>query len=317
MNLANARLGGLVLMMIAGTPSDAAEGNAGGARLLADFTSNGDDLGWYVVNDDVMGGRSVGGFNIADGDLRFSGRTDTDGGGFSSIRTAPVRLDLSAFEGIRLRVRADGRRYTWRLATDARYRGRPIAYWAEFDTRAGEGQTIDVPFARFEPRYRGTSLDGPSLDTRSITGMGLMIYDERDGPFELALEAVYAYGEPAFSLLRYRWEKRVLIVSAPAAKDEMYDKQMSAIDAARSAFEDRDMLLVTLLDDGPATAGERALSVEDVAGARAALAVRPDTFALRLIGKDGGVKLASEAPVPMDEIYALIDRMPMRQREKK
>ncbi len=104
---------------------------------ITDFTEDSADLGWYVVNDNVMGGRSDGGFSVASGELRFSGLTDTRGGGFSSIRTGALSLDLSSHAGIRLRVRGDGRRYTWRLSTDARIYGRPIAYWADFETADG------------------------------------------------------------------------------------------------------------------------------------------------------------------------------------
>jgi hypothetical protein len=50
--------------------------------------------------------------------------------------------------------------------------------------------------------------------------------------------------------------------------------------------------------------------------ARAALGIRPGSFALRLIGKDGSVKFSGEAATSMTEIYDLIDTMPMRQREK-
>ncbi len=157
---------------------------------LASGTS---DPGWYVVNDNVMGGRSEGDFSIREGELHFAGRTNTNGGGFSSIRTNRVELDLAKYDGIRLRVKGDGRRYTWRLSTDARWRGREIGYWADFDTDEGAWRTVDIPFSRFIPRYRGTRLDGPELDPAQITGMGLMIYDKLDGPFELRLAGVHAY----------------------------------------------------------------------------------------------------------------------------
>ena len=85
------------------------------------------DLEWIVVNDNVMGGRSEGGFETDNGELGFAGSTNTNGGGFSSIRSRPVQADLSAFEGIQLRVRGDGRRYTWRLTTDARWMGRELS----------------------------------------------------------------------------------------------------------------------------------------------------------------------------------------------
>ncbi len=156
------------------------------------------DLAWYVVNDEVMGGQSKGNFKQDPGTIRFVGNTNTNGGGFSSIRSKPLQLDLSDYAGIRLRVKADGRRYTWRLTTDARSHGRQISYWADFETRNGEWHMIDIPFASFDPRYRGEQLDGPALNPGQITGMGLMIYDKEDGPFELRLSSVLAYspGEP-------------------------------------------------------------------------------------------------------------------------
>lgn len=161
--------------------------------LLTDFTSNSSDLGWYVVNDNVMGGRSEGDFEQQEGELIFTGRTNTNGGGFSSIRTQAVQLDLSNSTGIELKIRGDGRRYTWRLTTNARWRGRRISYWADFETREGEWSTINIPFASFVPQYRGYQLEGPALDPAQITGMGLMIYDKQDGPFELHLGSVHAY----------------------------------------------------------------------------------------------------------------------------
>ena len=161
--------------------------------LLTDFTPASPDLGWYVVNDNVMGGRSKGDFEQSPGNLSFTGQTNTRGGGFSSIRTGPLQLDLSDHAGIRLRVKGDGRRYTWLLTTDARWRGRPVNYWADFETVKGEWSVVDIPFTEFIPRFRGTELDGPALNPQQITGMGLMIYDNLDGPFELQLASVHSY----------------------------------------------------------------------------------------------------------------------------
>jgi hypothetical protein len=178
-----------MLMMFSAHSRDGADAGL----LLTDFTADGPDLGWYVVNDNVMGGRSEGGFTLEQGELYFAGSTNTRGGGFSSIRTSGLRLDLSRYDGIRLRVRGDGRRYTWRLATNARWRGRPVGFWAEFDTEDGVWSTVDIPFSRFVPQFRGMRLEGPGVDAGQVTGMGLMIYDKQDGPFELRLASVHAY----------------------------------------------------------------------------------------------------------------------------
>jgi hypothetical protein len=318
MNLKSISLfSGLLLMTLLGPPLIASESPAKGELLLTDFTSGSPELGWYVVNDNVMGGRSEGDFEQQPGELRFAGRTNTNGGGFSSIRTSPLRLDLSSHTGIRLRVKGDGRRYTWGLTTDARWRGRPVAYWADFETRNGSWITVDIPFSSFIPRFRGARLDGPPPNPGRITGMGLMIYDNQDGPFEMHLATVHAYSANApFTLTQYQWKNRVLVLSAPTEDDKNLRQQQDEVASMAEEFADRDMVLVILLDNGTSIADDRELSAGEAAAVRAALKVRPGSFALRLIGKDGSIKSASETAVSMTEIYALIDTMPMRQQEK-
>jgi hypothetical protein len=304
-------------MMTFPGPTLTAASENGKEAVLTDFTAMRSDLGWYVVNDNVMGGRSIGDFEIENGALRFTGRTNTNGGGFSSIRTQPVQLDLSNHTGIRLHVMGDGRRYTWRLTTNARWRGGQISYWADFETRKDAWGMTSIPFSSFVPRYRGQRLDGPALNPGRITGMGLMIYDKQDGPFDLRLASVQAYAADAhFTLLQYQWKKRVLVVSAGSANDESLRKQQNDLASTLEEFADRDMVLVTLIDDAVSTADGRELTTEDAMAAREALGIRSGSFTLRLIGKDGSVKLLRDTPTPMTEIYALIDSMPMRRREK-
>lgn len=184
-------------MTLFGPTPNASGTDPGGERVLTDFAADSPDLGWYVQNDNVMGGRSEGGFRTEPGTLIFAGSTNTDGGGFSSIRTRPFELDLSKYQGIQLHVKGDGRRYTWQLQTTALYRGYPVSYWAEFDTREGEWSTVNIPFARFYPQFRGFRLNGPELDPGEITEFGLYIYDNKDGPFELRLDSVKAYAAEA------------------------------------------------------------------------------------------------------------------------
>ncbi len=286
-------------------------------QLLTDFTAETADFGWFVVNDNVMGGRSDGGFDMNKGTLYFAGRTNTRGGGFSSIRTRGPRMDLSDFDGVRLRVKGDGRRYTWQIRTNATYRGRDVSYWAEFDTRKDEWITVDLPFSSFIPKFRGFELRGGAPDPTQIRGMGLMIYDGKDGPFELSLDHVQAYAETEelFTLGRFLWDKRVLLVNAQDAGHEDLQRLKGDIDESIDEFEARDMVLVTLLDSGVASAGERELARAEVETMRNAVGVSDDSFSVVLVGKDGGVKLKSDDPTSLNDIYALIDQMPMRRQE--
>lgn len=154
--------------------------------LLTDFDTA-TDLGWFSVNDGVMGGRSSGGFRIEDGVLLFAGTTNTDGGGFASIRTQPRLPSLEGRRAIRLLAHGDGRRYVVRLESDD-----GVAYWADFEPAAEESAWVRVPFADFRPRHRGRWLSGPPLDTSRIKALGIMCYDGRDGPFRLEVERIEA-----------------------------------------------------------------------------------------------------------------------------
>ena len=76
------------------------------------------------------------------------------------------------------------------------------------------------------------------------------------------------------------------------------------------------MILVTLLDNAVSATEGRSLTTEEASTARAILGIRPGSFAVKLIGKDGSIKLSEETATPMTKIYSLIDTMPMRQREE-
>jgi hypothetical protein len=227
-----------------------------------------------------------------------------------------LQLDLSNSSGVQLSVKGDGRRYTWQLSSTARWRGRQISYWADFETSKDEWRTVNIPFSSFIPRFRGVELDGPALDPREIAGMGLMIYDKQDGPFELRLASVGTYVADAdFSLQQYKWKNRILVLSAASEDDENFRLQLSELARAPKEFQDRDMILVTLLDEGTSIAGDTRLTPGEVSATRAALGLGGTSFCVSLVGKDGSKKLSSTAPAPMTEIYALIDSMPMRRSE--
>ena len=186
---------GIILLPLLYPPLSASESDELDTLSLTSFNADTPDFGWYVQNDNVMGGRSEGGFDISSGQLIFSGNTNTNGGGFSSIRTQPLKLDLSAYTGIRVKVKADGRRYTWGIQTNARWRGRRVNYWADFDTLADETNVIDIPFTSFFPQFRGFKLEGPEIDLSQINEFALYQYDKTDGPFNLHLISVEAYME--------------------------------------------------------------------------------------------------------------------------
>jgi len=100
--------------------------------------------------------------------------------------------DLSAFDGLRIRIRGDGRTYRIRLRSGKRYDG--IAYQADFRTRDEVLTEFTVPFSKMIPVWRGRYVRGAKpLDRSSIRQVGFMISDGKAGPFQLDIEQVVAY----------------------------------------------------------------------------------------------------------------------------
>lgn len=157
------------------------------SMTIFDF-SQGNSI-WPQINDGVMGGLSSGQMVAAEGYATFQGDVSFDNnGGFSSVRSRPVIHDLSAFEGLVLRVCGDGKRYGFRLKTDASFDG--VSYQVEITPPAGEWIEIDIPFGDFVPVYRGRVVRGhPLLDPSRIATFGLLI-SRQEGPFKIDIEAI-------------------------------------------------------------------------------------------------------------------------------
>lgn len=111
----------------------------------------------------------------------------------------------------------------------------------------------------------------------------------------------------------YAWTARPLLIFAPAAADPQRLAQRRALLTEADAMSDREMRLIEVLGDTAYADG--VIAPFSAAELRRAYAAPAEAFAVLLIGKDSGVKLRAAAPTPASEIFALIDRMPMRRRE--
>jgi monofunctional biosynthetic peptidoglycan transglycosylase len=107
---------------------------------LFDFTQT-KNATRQVVNDDVMGGISTRSFRLTNGVAVFSGTVSLENsGGFASVRTLPIRLELGDASGLVLRVRGDGRRYKFTTRRDTSLDSPP--YQNAFATKRGEWRSF-------------------------------------------------------------------------------------------------------------------------------------------------------------------------------
>ena len=152
-------------------------------------------LRWTSVDDVVMGGVSDSLMQVSeDGTGVFAGHLSLENeGGFASVRAPLPENDYSGYDGIVLRVKGDGKRYSFRVRTDMVFDG--VVYRQEFDTVAGEWMDVLSPFSDFKPSFRGRiASDAPPLDPSRIFQIGFLISEKQEGSFRLEVEIIAAYG---------------------------------------------------------------------------------------------------------------------------
>ncbi|MDA7936365.1 CIA30 family protein [bacterium] len=312
------RLASLLLLLLATCTISAQEsGRLLATRTLASFADKTEGRRWQTVLDGVMGGRSTGKFRVTDGSMIFTGVLNTNGGGFSSVRRRgkDLKLGQEGEQGIHLRLRGDGRKYTLRLRQPSGGRRAP-SYRFQFRTIKGDGwQDVFVPYAQLKPTWRGRKLDLPPVDPSMVDELGISIDDKIDGPFQIEIQKIATFA--AFDIADYRGLRRPLIIFAASADDPLLTRQLAALQAAEDGLAAREMTLIVVLDKGKSYAGSRILSAADKASLRERFRdeAMKGGFAVQLVGKDGGVKRVSTSPLETSDLFAQIDKMPMRIRE--
>ncbi len=160
---------------------------------LHDFSRPEEARRFGAIDDVVMGGRSWSrlAHDAAAALAAFEGEVSLeDGGGFASVRSEPTPRDLSAFRGLALRVRGDGRRYKLNVRTDAAFDC--VTWQAAFRPAPGAWEEVSLPWPAFEPRFRGRPVAAGALDAARVVTLGLLVSDRQAGPFRLELAWIAA-----------------------------------------------------------------------------------------------------------------------------
>lgn len=165
-----------------------------GETILFDFNSTTTSVSWYTVNDDVMGGISKSNMKLNDdGTATFRGQVSLENnGGFASIRSVINNSFESDYKGVTLRVKGDGNIYNVRFRTNRNFDG--YAYQAKIKTEKNKWKEFKIPFKDFAPTFRGYTLsDKPSLESKDIVQIGVLIADKQFGNFELIMDWIKFY----------------------------------------------------------------------------------------------------------------------------
>ena len=165
---------------------------APGNEYRIDFGKNQEgDAGWYIVNDGVMGGRSVGQGELKEESVLFKGIISLENnGGFASIRSRYDRLDLSNYEHLNIRYRATGEPCKIMLESSRQF-WQP--YFAQrLDPTGSEWRTVRFDLTEFK-QYRLARPTG-RIATKSaledIIRVGIMTDSKNESAFEIEVDYI-------------------------------------------------------------------------------------------------------------------------------
>lgn len=163
-------------------------------NMLIDFTDKKAGHQMNVVNDGVMGGLSQGIIEMTQNDsLLFKGNISLqNNGGFSSFRIAGKQWDLSAWKGVEILVKGDGRTYGLRATTDETFLRSSVSFTADFKTVKDEWVKLQIPFSKMKASWRGRKLDR-NFDPAQIKGLGIILADKQAGKFALEIKSISAW----------------------------------------------------------------------------------------------------------------------------
>ena len=78
---------------------------------------------------------------------------------------------------------------------------------------------------------------------------------------------------------------------------------------------DRDLVIFEILESGPSNMNTEFIDPQSAQSLREKFDIPMGEFAVILIGKDGGIKMKRQEKTDLEDIFRLIDAMPMRLQE--
>ena len=157
-------------------------------RVIFDFNKKSDLQDWIIVDDVVMGGRSLSTFKLnEDGIGVFEGNISLENnGGFSSLRYRFLKKTIKEYTQVKIRLRGDGKKYQFRIKSNtADY----FSYIAPFQT-SGKWQEIVIPLEDLYPSFRGRRLNQPNFSSDYIEELAFLIGNKKSESFKLLIDKI-------------------------------------------------------------------------------------------------------------------------------
>lgn len=121
----------------------------------------------------------------------------------------------------------------------------------------------------------------------------------------------------AQNLSEHQWKNRILIIQFDHAEQENYLEQIQLLKDHQQGLKERKLVVYQVCDDLYKMNLKKDSSWDKVDGNffEKISQEKETNFSIHLIGLDGGTKLHKSKVLTMKELFAIIDRMPMRRQE--
>ena len=106
-----------------------------------------------------------------------------------------------------------------------------------------------------------------------------------------------------------------MFLFAPNRSHPLFDALQKSIAIEQAEVADRDLVIFEILESGSSRMDMTDLDPQVAQSLRNKFEVPKGRFAVILVGKDGGIKLERQDETRLEDIFALIDSMPMRREE--
>lgn len=127
------------------------------------------------------------------------------------------------------------------------------------------------------------------------------------------MASLFVNGQDDF-LEQYHWKNRIVLLFGAGADPDI-KKQIEELESEPEGISDRDLLIFHIDQEVELLNGKASQTDVTAAQFRAKYNVPEDQFRYILLGKDGRTKYSKKEFVPNRKLFAIIDAMPMRQRE--
>lgn len=125
------------------------------------------------------------------------------------------------------------------------------------------------------------------------------------------------YAKDNSQLKVYLWKNRPLILFVQSYDKSSYQNLREKLSENQNQIDERHMVIIEIFENGLVRIDGNHDNQLNAISLRQYFSAQKGQLISILIGKDGRVKLRQTGRLDLNEIFSLIDRMPMRQQEMK